>query len=423
MFCFKISPDKQKISNFFLIILFVVFLTPYSIAGFSINYSFILYPIILILINGKIKVLSKNYLIFILIFFLILLTSIFYQFELFQYLDRRLISFVIFMTLFSYMFVDIDKKTMDCFKIAIVLIVLFFVFWKLNRYYLYIAQEKGNLKFFVGGSRYGFIYIFAFWIVYFYTPKLKIINIVKFSIIILISAGMFITFSRSTLLAFFGSFALYYLSNFSLKKDKFFLRLLMIIFLPIVFLTIIYNLQKFFPWGAKYFSNTFFVYFSIDELSNLLQRFNNERTSVGFRVFLLGKIFNFVLHNPFTGSGFLGCWIMFDDLKCSAHNQYSDVLFRTGFIGFIIYLYFLFQTYKYLKENHRDLLYGFIGTIIYGFFHETFKVSQGGFIFAFLLGAMVSKRRGVSNKFTKGLIDYPSRYIVDPKKESKFRYN
>ena len=195
----------------------------------------------------------------------------------------------------------------------------------------------------------------------------------------------------------------------------FFLRLLMIIFLPIVFLIIMYYLQKFFPWGARYFSKTFFVYFSLDELSNLFQRFNNESTSEGFRIFLLGKILNFVLHNPFTGSGFLGCWIMFDDLKCSSHNQYSDVLFRTGYIGFIIYLYILFKIYKYLKDNHRDLFYGFIGTIIYGFFHETFKMSQGGFILAFLLGAMVSKRRVISNKFSKELIDYPSKNITSPK--------
>ena len=49
---------------------------------------------------------------------------------------------------------------------------------------------------------------------------------------------------------------------------------------------------------------------------------------------------------------------MFDDLKYSAHNQYADVLFRTGFIGFYIYLYILYKVFIYLKDNHQDLFYG-----------------------------------------------------------------
>ena len=80
---------------------------------------------------------------------------------------------------------------------------------------------------------------------------------------------------------------------------------------------------------------------------------------MGFRVLLLGKIIDYVSLNPFTGSGFLGCWIMFDDLKCSAHNQYADVLFRTGFVGLYIYLYILYKIFVYLKHNHQDLFYGF----------------------------------------------------------------
>ena len=68
---FKISFIKQKISNLLLISAFILFLTPYSIAGLSVNYSFIFYPIILILLNRKVKVPEKNNLVFILFFFLI----------------------------------------------------------------------------------------------------------------------------------------------------------------------------------------------------------------------------------------------------------------------------------------------------------------------------------------------------------------
>jgi hypothetical protein len=38
------------------------------------------------------------------------------------------------------------------------------------------------------------------------------------------------------------------------------------------------------------------------------------------------------------------------------------------------------------------LFWGYIGVIIYGFFHETFKESHGGFILAFLIG-MLNKTR------------------------------
>ena len=86
---------------------------------------------------------------------------------------------------------------------------------------------------------------------------------------------------------------------------------------------------------------------------------------------------------------------MFDDLKCSAHNQYADVLFRTGFIGFYIYLYILYKIYIYLKDNHRDLFYGFVSILLYGLFHETFKMSQGAFILAFMIGMMMTSKRSL----------------------------
>ena len=92
---YKIKLSGKKIfSNFFYIIIFSVFLIPYSIStGLSANYSFILFPLLIILFSGKIKIPSKNIIIFILFFSFILLIGIIYQYELFIYLDRRLISF------------------------------------------------------------------------------------------------------------------------------------------------------------------------------------------------------------------------------------------------------------------------------------------------------------------------------------------
>ena len=78
--------------------------------------------------------------------------------------------------------------------------------------------------------------------------------------------------------------------------------------------------------------------------------------------------------------------------NCSAHSQYSDVLFRTGLFGFTIYLYLLFRIFKYLSFSNRDLFFGYLSILIYGVFHETFKLSHGAFVLSFLLAMTYDKR-------------------------------
>lgn len=399
---FKSNLLEKKILFIFYIVTFSVFLIPYSIStGLSANYSFILFPLLIILISGKIKIPSENIIIFILFFSFILLIGIIYQFELFIYLDRRLISFLIFMTMFSYVVIDIDKDKIDSFKIAVVLIVLYFVISKLGNFFIYTEAEKGNLKFYVGSSRFGFVYLLAFWIVYFYKPQSKLVSILKTFAILLILGGIFITYSRTTILSFLLSFGLFYFSVLFKNDQKFLKKLLFFFLIPLILIALLILLEKIFTNTYNYFSNTLFTYFSIDGLLNFFDRLGNIKTSVGFRVFLLGKIMDYVSLNPFTGSGFLGCWIMFDDLKCSAHNQYADVLFRTGFVGFYIYLYILYKIFVYLRHNHQDLFYGFVSILLYGLFHETFKMSQGAFILSFMIGMMATSKRNLNLQFSR----------------------
>ena len=119
---------------------------------------------------------------------------------------------------------------------------------------------------------------------------------------------------------------------------------------------------------------------------------SDPKSSMGYRSFILKKVLNFVAFNPVTGSGFLGCWIMFESFSCETHNQYSDVLFRTGIFGFCFYIYILFIIFKYLNAKHKDLFFGFIAVLIFSFFHLTFKLSHGGFMLSFLI-AMAFKDR------------------------------
>jgi O-antigen ligase len=138
-----------------------------------------------------------------------------------------------------------------------------------------------------------------------------------------------------------------------------------------------------YPIIYDFFYQRLFSYF---EKNGSTQIDLDQDSSEGYRVFMLKKVLNFVLFNPLTGAGFLGVWILFEDQSGSAHGQFVDVIFRTGIVGLLIYLTILFKLLKYFYAINIGYFWGIIGVIIYGFFHETFKLSQGSFILAFLIG-------------------------------------
>jgi O-antigen ligase len=128
---------------------------------------------------------------------------------------------------------------------------------------------------------------------------------------------------------------------------------------------------------------------------NISDDIANSETSEGTRIFIWNSIFNFTLLHPFTGSSYLGAFIMearsidiFNQGKYfmdSSHNQYMDTMLRTGFVGFLAYLILVIKISIFFYKNDKSFFYGFLSIIIYGFFHETFKLSQGAFIFSFLI--------------------------------------
>ena len=113
----------------------------------------------------------------------------------------------------------------------------------------------------------------------------------------------------------------------------------------------------------------------------------------GYRIFLIKSILEYVAASPLFGSGYLGIWVILDDGIGSANGQYNDVLFRTGFIGLGIYLYVLQKLGSYLYKIDLGLFLGFIGVLVFGLFHETFKVSHGAFVLAFLIGMWATELR------------------------------
>jgi O-antigen ligase len=129
--------------------------------------------------------------------------------------------------------------------------------------------------------------------------------------------------------------------------------------------------------------------FFIDRILDRYFRGNiviTPETSEGIRFKIWKAILDHTLINPFTGSTYLGTWILEGLQAGSAHNQYMDLLFRVGIIGFFLYIYLIFKTALFLYNGDKGLFWGTLGILIYGLFHETFKEPNGAFILSFLVG-------------------------------------
>lgn len=77
--------------------------------------------------------------------------------------------------------------------------------------------------------------------------------------------------------------------------------------------------------------------------------------SEGTRVLLAMEILKFVIHDPVAGSGYFGLWALPNALERSAHNQYMDVLFRTGFLGFVACGFLVIHLLEHLRNHEQSL--------------------------------------------------------------------
>ena len=382
--------DIVRLSIYTLI--FILFLIPISgtafgSSGVSVNYAFMLFP--LICLSFKKIIINNNFLVLmgLILYSIIFFASVIFYPDLSMHFERKFISFIIFMSLFSFAFVKIDQTMLVAFKTSIVCISLYF---SLSQIFQYSNMNLANLgsagKSIVGWQRYGFIYLFAYWVLIFYRPSSRLLVLFKFIFVFIIVAGLFMTFSRSSILALLVSNFLYFFKGLNIKKFlyKSTYKRLTVTLCGILLTTI--SLYIFFPSTITFHYERFLQLISLDfEL-------DNSASSEGYRVHLLNEIFTFVAGHPFTGSGFLGTWILSDNLIGSAHNQYSDVLFRTGIFGFLFYIFLNISIIKNLKREEESLLWGFLATVVFGMFHETFKLSQGAFVLAFLYGYTVNQK-------------------------------
>ena len=82
------------------------------------------------------------------------------------------------------------------FKLSIVLISIYFTISNIIQYYNYGGIElRFEAKALLGSQRYGFVYILALWIIFFYNSQDRLLNFLKPFAFFLVTIGIFLTFS------------------------------------------------------------------------------------------------------------------------------------------------------------------------------------------------------------------------------------
>lgn len=367
----------------FRLLLFTVFLIPVSFGGLSVNYSFILFLVMTVILKRKIVVPSKEIQFFFIIYSLLFCFATIFQVDYLNLGLRRISSFFIFMTLFAFTFIKVDKRMVIEFRSAVVMIC---VIKTLLTLLVFVGLDTVEFatKDEVGSQRFGFVYCLAFWIVVFFKPNQLKLSLLKSMLIGLILIGLLLTFSRSSIVALGGSVVLFSLGN-----------LLMWLRRPTVLKIIKFGGAIAFVIISFWLMNIFFPviidFFNVRLIGALLDgtlssNLSQSGTSEGIRVRILFGIFDYLSTSFIWGTGYLGIWIIPEIGAGSAHNQLADTLLRTGLIGFTVYLLLLKKIISVLYKFDQGLFWGFVGVLIYGLFHETFKEAQGAFIISFLVG-------------------------------------
>lgn len=383
--------DAMNLRLIFLVLLFVGFCYPVLVDGISINYSFVLFPVLMILLTHRIQRVSLELfwpvVTFAGIFMIALVLPSDYHQD--NHL-RQCVSFGIFLTAFSFMFVKITANMIRAFKIAILFTSIGFSSVSIWGFFALGGQSLHfEAKDLVGQQMLGFVYILAIWMTLYYQANQWLTKIGKLVALAILLAGLMLTFSRSAIVALLGSgalFAMAYLLRWLRNPALAIRRRMLGVLVVLVVVTI--GIYKMFPVTFDFFEETLFG-------RNLVQEAASPDDSAGIRMLLWRRIVEYVLQHPLTGSGYLGVWIM-PGLPAdvgSAHNQYMDVFYRTGILGAIAYAWLLYCVLRYFRRHDRAMFWGMTGVLIFGMFHETFKESEGAFILAFSLGMLAESRR------------------------------
>jgi len=391
-------------TGFFLLLLFFGALQPFSIMfhgfGISSNYLYLLFPSFFVLLGiNRHLIIRKQVLYIIGVYLLIYLVGIPDDIsKLNGNPIRRLASFMVFIFPLFLSFIEFKPDDVVRFKKALILAALCYslihisTFIELRDTYTIYTGLKG----FVGSQRYGFILCLGLFVVLFNDRLIfkEWIGLQRgiYSLIILIGIGF--TFSRASIVAALGGLAFFLVVKFiksvraSIEKKSFTLiNIKRTLIYPAVTLVLIissfYLFENYFHSSVLDFYSTRLFHF------NFLDHFgpgSNPASSEGKRYYLLMKVFDYLSTHPIFGSNYQGLYLLYDEFSggMSTHNQYADVFLRTGLLGGALWLFLLYKIIRFCSHD-KGLQIGLVAFLIYGLFHETFKLSYGSFVFGILL--------------------------------------
>jgi O-antigen ligase len=411
--------NSFTMTSWILLAMFVMSLQQFSVyiggSGVSANYVYVLLPFLCWFGIIQRRVVRRREVLDILaVYTLIYVLGIPGDFqELRTYVDspiRRFGSYVVFVFPLILALVEFKPKDGQLFKKAVILAsVLYSV-----RSVMALASVVGTLGLFalkgaLGSQRYGFVLCFGFFIALFSEEVLIRRWVVAQRVVIcsIILIGLVLTFSRASLVALAGGFAFLALtsayhwlrggrrrSNGGVTRSRIRPAYVLAVLVPIV--AAFFMLQAYFNVDLLEFYGTRFG--DLATAQAVQTALSNTNSSEGYRLYLFTKIMEFVAAHPLIGSSYRGIYLLFDEFRDagSAHNQYTDIFLRTGLIGTLLWCLVVYKILRYCSHD-RALQIGLVAILIYGSAHETFKESQGSFIFGMLLslsyGASLLRRR------------------------------
>jgi len=272
-------------------------------------------------------------------------------------------------------------------------VLLFSIFYSIFSMISYLALGvfSTEAKDLVGSQRTGFLLLFSLFylsasLLFDYADALPRIlagrSNTLISILILL-IGSLLTFSRSSVIALICTLVMFlFVYRRQVSTDvklnpKLIISLAILLIMPVSFV-VIKPLTALFDFYSHYLFASYL--FDPDSLHSDL---GNELSSGGTRLAIIKFSIGLIMDNPIIGNSFSGIsritpWGSF-------HNQYFDIIVRSGIVlgGFILgaFIAILFRfTFHPLTRLHHLAASSFASTLIYGFFHETFRESQGAFL-------------------------------------------
>lgn len=305
------------------------------------------------------------------------------------FIERQFLSFIVGIIPVLILFVRI-RVSFDTIKLAVIIAALAEALITIKNAYLSYAGISGIS--FGKGNRSGFILAFGLFLAMASHTKSKIFYVISAVTLI----GIFLQFSRATYISTGLGLLAYLICTMLAKKWKFNFKIHKFFAGFALFVVTMYVLMRIYDFHYIIDSVAHVVTYGLNEIKNFLSQnvIAGDESSSGTRLLLWKQVYDFVItNNILLGSGMAGLYLVVPGYPdgMSAHSQYVDVFLRTGLVGLSIYLLMWAKLLKGFWVKSPAVFAGLLSMFIYGFFHETTKLTQGAFIFFILLNLITDE--------------------------------